>query len=191
MKFHKRYFRTKTTEFGHSDEHKGERKRVTRRKNELEEKSLRHSNKNMDQKRKQKLRHTRQWRELKTRLISSRGKIDELTGHQLTRDDKLTCHHMRLTAEKYGEFTKDEDFMLLTETTHRVVHWLWELTKGEDFTILEKLESVLRRMKELQDEDSGTGHVSDPHGRCETGTGREIEYPERGLADVHDYQEVC
>lgn len=191
MKSHKRYFRTKTTEFGRSDEHKGEKKRVTRRKKEREEKSLLHSNKLMDQKRKQKLRHTRQWRELKARLIASRGKIDELTGHKLTRDDKLTCHHMRLTAEKYGEFTKDEDFMLLTETSHRVIHWLWEMTKGEDFSIFERMKSVLTRMKELTDEDMRTGHVGDPHGSCETGTGREIEYPERGLADVHDYQEVC
>ena len=191
MKSHKRYFRTKTTEFGRSDEHRGERKRVTKRKKELEDKSLRHANKLMDQKRKQKLRHTRQWRELKARLIAARGKIDEVTGHQLTRDDKLTCHHMRLTAEKYGEFTRDEDFLLLTETTHRFVHWLWEMTKGEDFTIFERMKAVLKRMKELQDEDSGTGHVGDPHRSCEAGTGREIEYPERGLADVHDDEEVC
>ena len=144
MKSRRPYFQKRTTESGRSDD--------------------RPRSKKIDQKRKFKLRHTREWHDLKQRLIKARGLIDELTCRELANDDKLTCHHMNLRAEQYGEFSKDDDFMLLTEMSHRVVHWLWQITNGEDFSILDRLRATLERMKELTDEDSWTGHVSDPHG---------------------------
>jgi len=134
-------------EFGHSDD--GKRKR------------------RVDQKKKAKLRHSREWKNLKNRLIAERGMIDELTMRLLDAEEKVTCHHMNLNAEEYGEFSKDDDFMLLSESSHKAVHWLWHITKGVDFSILDRIREILERMKELTDEDSRTRHVSDSHWRSE------------------------
>lgn len=173
-----------TTEYGRSDEHK----KLTKRRNKNVKKSPK--KKIIDQDKKRKLRHSRQWRELKRYLISKRGEIDEITGKKIIKDDKLTCHHMRLTAEKYGDFSNPDDFMLLAESTHQVVHWLWQLTKGEDFSILDKLRDTLKRMKELEDEDSRTGSIDNSHGCRDSHSGRDADCEGSDLADIHDYEEV-
>lgn len=148
------------TEYGHSDHH-----RIEKHIDEVREK---HKNSNQIQKRKLKIRHSRQWRALKERLIASRGPIDEVTGQKIKNIEKVTCHHMRLNPKKYSDFSRDSDFMILSDMTHSVVHWLWEHTHGVDFSILNKLEDVLKKMREYLEEDevetyenSGTGPVSD------------------------------
>jgi hypothetical protein len=173
-----------TKVYGPSDEHPRE---VTRKRNKNVKKSRKTK---IDQEKKRKLRHTRQWKLLKSRLVNERGEIDELTGKKILKEDKLTCHHMRLNPETYGDFSHPEDFMLLSESTHQVLHWLWQLTNGEDFSILDKFRETLKRMKELNDEDSWTGHVSDPHGSSDSGSESESRDNGNGLADIHDYEEV-
>lgn len=173
-----------TKVYGPSDEHPQE---VTRKRNKNVKKSRKPK---IDQEKKRKLRHTRQWKQLKSRLVNQRGEIDEITGKKILKEDKLTCHHMRLNPESYGDFSNLEDFMLLSEISHQTLHWLWELTKGEDFTILERFRDTLTRMKELNDEDSGTRHVSDPHRSSDPGTRPEPDDSEYRLADIHDYEEV-
>jgi hypothetical protein len=173
-----------TKVYGPSDEHPQE---VTRKRNKNVKKSRKPK---IDQEKKRKLRHTRQWKQLKSRLVNQRGEIDEITGKKIMKEDKLTCHHMRLNPESYGDFSNLDNFMLLSESTHQVLHWLWQLTNGENFIIFDKFKETLKRMKELNDEDSGTRHVSDPHGSSDSGSESESRDNGNGLADIHDYEEV-
>lgn len=98
----------------------------------------------LTQKDKHKLRQSADWLKLKRRLIEEFGEIDFITGKPLIQG-KMTCHHMDLNPANYANYSNEENFILLNEGTHRLLHQLYNYYE-QDEKILEKLKQVMDRM---------------------------------------------
>lgn len=98
----------------------------------------------LNQQDKHKLRQSNDWLKLKRRLVEKYGEIDFITGKPLI-PDKMTCHHLDLNPENYANYSKEENFIMLNEGTHRLLHQLYNYYE-QDRNILEKLKSVMDRM---------------------------------------------
>lgn len=99
------------------------------------------------QKDKHKIRNSADFKKLKQRLVQKYGNIDFITGQELV-EGKMTCHHMDLDPDEYMNYTNEDNFMLLNENTHRLLHQLYNFYE-KDQAILKKFERPLERMLEL------------------------------------------
>ncbi len=101
----------------------------------------------LTQKDKHKIRNSADFKKLKQRLIHKYGSIDFITGQELV-EGKMTCHHMDLNPTNYADYSNEDNFIMLNENTHRLIHQLYNFYE-KDETILEKFEKVLAKMKEI------------------------------------------
>ena len=104
----------------------------------------------LNQKDKHKIRQSDDFKKLKRRLIEKYGEFDYITGSQLV-DDKMTCHHMDLNPEHYANFNNEDNFIMLNEGTHRLLHQLFNYYE-KDCSILEKFKKVMDRMLIINNE---------------------------------------
>lgn len=102
----------------------------------------------LTQKDKHKIRASSDFKQLKRRLIEKYGDIDYITGKPLI-TDKMTCHHLDLNPEKYADYSNEDNFIMLNESTHRLLHQLYNFYEN-DKDILDKLKEVMDKMDEIK-----------------------------------------
>lgn len=101
----------------------------------------------LTQKDKHKIRQSSEFKKLKHRLIEKYGEIDFITGKPLV-PDRMTCHHIDLNPENYADYSNEDNFIMLNENTHRLLHQLYNFYE-QDEDILNKLKSVMDKMKAI------------------------------------------
>lgn len=98
-----------------------------------------------NQKKKRKIRSSKQWKQKRADERKRAGNLDEITLQKLRAS--WTLHHEDLDPDNYDKLDNDH-FMCLNVLTHRMVHWLWTYYQ-KDESILDRLECEMQRMKEL------------------------------------------
>lgn len=94
---------------------------------------------------KSKFRASKIWKEFRKHMFDKQNGKDIITGKKLYKC--YNVHHLDMSAENY-EKLDEENFIAVNKTTHEVIHSLFRYYKTDE-TILEKLEIILKRMKEL------------------------------------------
>ena len=96
---------------------------------------------------KAKFRQTKAWKEFRKRIFDKQDGKDIITGKPLRKC--YNCHHLDMSAENYDQLT-EENFIALNKQTHEALHFLFRYYQ-KDPTILDRLKTVLDRMKELNE----------------------------------------
>ena len=96
---------------------------------------------------KAKFRATKAWKEFRKRLFDKQDGKDIITGKKLYRC--YNVHHLDMSAENYDKLI-EENFVALNKQTHEALHFLFRYYQ-KDPTILDRLKTVLDRMKELNE----------------------------------------
>ena len=94
---------------------------------------------------KNKFRASKQWKEFRKKLSSSR-KTDELTLSPLRKG--FNVHHLDLNKDNYCNLENEDNFCVLNKKTHDVVHFLYTYYR-KDKNVLKRLEYILEKMCEL------------------------------------------
>lgn len=99
--------------------------------------------KNSDKK--AKFRKSKEWKEFRKKIYEKQNGKDYVTGKKLYK--MYNVHHLDMSAENYEKLDED-NFIALNKQMHDTVHILFRYY-AKDPSILEKLEKILERMKEL------------------------------------------
>lgn len=103
---------------------------------------------NETQRKKRNFRNSKKWKEFRHRInLKQKGRC-YISGAKLNKLSNL--HHMNLNPDCYEDVTDEDNFVFLNHSMHEVVHALWRYYK-DDETILERLEEVLCKMKQLNE----------------------------------------
>lgn len=94
---------------------------------------------------KAKFRRSKEWKEWRIKVADSQNNKDIITGRKLSK--RYHCHHLDMSVDNYNKLI-EENFVCLNPQMHDTVHILFRYYKN-DPSILEKLEKILERMKEL------------------------------------------
>lgn len=94
---------------------------------------------------KAKFRRSKCWKEFRKHMFDKQNGKDYVTGKKLYK--MYNVHHLDMSAENY-EKLDEENFVALNKQIHDTVHILFRYYKN-DPSILEKLEIILKKMKEL------------------------------------------
>ena len=94
---------------------------------------------------KAKLRQSKEWKEFRKRIFEKQDGKDIITGKKLYKG--YNVHHLDMSAENYDKLI-EENFVALNKQAHEVLHFLFRYYQ-KDPTILDRLKTVLDRMKEL------------------------------------------
>lgn len=98
-----------------------------------------------DRDRKAAFRKTKTWKEWRQHIADVQSGKDAITGRKLVK--RWHCHHLDMSVDNYNKLI-EENFIALNPQMHDTVHILFRYYKN-DPSILEKLEKILERMKEL------------------------------------------
>ena len=96
---------------------------------------------------KAKFRQTKDWKEFRKRIFDKQDGKDVITGKKLYRG--YNVHHLDMSAENYDQLI-EENFVAVNKQTHEALHFLFRYYK-KDPTTLDRLKTVLDRMKELNE----------------------------------------
>ena len=99
--------------------------------------------KNSDKK--AKFRKSKEWKEFRKKIYEKQNGKDYVTGKKLYK--MYNVHHLDMSAENYEKLDED-NFIALNKQMHDTVHILFRYY-AKDPSILEKLEKILERIKEL------------------------------------------
>lgn len=100
---------------------------------------------------KRKVRRSPEWAELRKAVAERQGNVDPVTLRPLTKGFNL--HHLSQCWQEYGNL-QPERFVALNHKTHETAHFIYEIYKREgNFLFLDELKSIVKRMKELTEED--------------------------------------
>ena len=94
---------------------------------------------------KAKFRKSKKWKEFRKYMFDKQNGKDIITGKKLYKC--YNVHHLDMSAENYEKLDED-NFIALNKQMHDTVHILFRYY-AKDPSILEKLEKILDRMKEL------------------------------------------
>lgn len=101
---------------------------------------------NESQRKKAKFRSSKKWKSFKHEISVRQGERDYITGAKLRKYAAL--HHADLDPDNYQDLSNPHNFYYLNNGCHDVVHYLFTYYK-KDSKVLERLQEVLDRMKEL------------------------------------------
>ena len=98
------------------------------------------------QKEKDRVRHSKEWKELKETIRIKQNGRDCITGAKIRKSANL--HHMNLDPEEYGNLSDESHFILVNSNTHKWIHQMLPYYK-KDETVIDRLEEILKKMKEI------------------------------------------
>lgn len=96
---------------------------------------------------KAKFRSTKAWKEFRKRIFDKQDGKDIITSKKLYRC--YNVHHLDMSEANYDKLI-EENFVALNKQTHEVLHFLFRYYQ-KDPAILDRLKTVLDRMKELNE----------------------------------------
>lgn len=87
-------------------------------------------------------RHSKQWRDFRNHIRTKQNGIDPITKRKLAQGANL--HHRNLLAEDYTDLSNENDFVMLSSTTHKMLHWLY-VYWSKDKSIMQRIEEELNK----------------------------------------------
>lgn len=94
---------------------------------------------------KTKFRSSSKWIKFRRHMKAKQNDICFVTGTRLTRTANL--HHICTDPEKYEDLTDEENFVFLSLTSHRTIHWLWGNGNNDWRGRIKKIVEILERME--------------------------------------------
>ena len=95
---------------------------------------------------KDKVRRSKEWRELRKKIQSQYNGKDPITNSNLYKG--FNVHHLDMSIENYDNLSMDR-FVPLNKMTHDTIHFLYRYYR-KDKHILERIREVLERMLEYE-----------------------------------------
>lgn len=102
---------------------------------------------NKTQAKKTKFRASSRWIRFRKHMKSKQDGKCFVTGAKLTRTAAL--HHMSMDPDKYEDLSNEDNFVYLSLSSHRAVHWLWGNGNNDWRGRLKALWKILYRMERI------------------------------------------
>lgn len=97
------------------------------------------------QAKKTKFRRSSKWMKFRRYMKAKQSGRCFVTGVKLTRTANL--HHICMDPEKYEDLTNEDNFVYLSLSSHRAVHWLFGQGNNNWRERIQKLVEILERME--------------------------------------------
>ena len=94
---------------------------------------------------KTKFRRSSRWIKFRKHMKAKQDGKCFVTGAKLTRTANL--HHICMDPDKYEDLTNEDNFVYLSLSSHRAVHWLWGQGNNNWRERIQKLVEILERME--------------------------------------------
>ena len=93
---------------------------------------------------KRDFRKSKKWKDFRHKKNVEQKGIDPITKHKLCKG--ANCHHRKVTSneEEYSDLSNENDFVMLNNMTHKMLHWLYTYWK-KDPSILERINDELSK----------------------------------------------
>lgn len=101
---------------------------------------------NDTQRRKTKFRSSAKWKQFRHYMNVKQDGLCYITHKKLLKGANL--HHLDQNADHYEDLSNEDNFVYLNKSIHEVVHVLYRYYRTDE-TVLDRLQDVLDRMKEL------------------------------------------